>query len=219
MSQLNISVNARKEVGRGSNRRLRSSGRIPAVIYSKGESRAVSLDNKEFAKLWHDLVGRTPLVTLSEGKDELMALVQEVQRHPIKDYFIHVDFFEVTRGEEITAQASLRFIGEAPGVKNDGGSLDTQLHEIEVRSRPSNIPDFIEVDVSELNVGDSIHVSDLPKIEGVSYTTHEDTLVVSVVAAMREEEPVVVEVELTEEEAEAQAQEESEESPAEEEPQ
>jgi large subunit ribosomal protein L25 len=191
MSELSISVDAREDVGRGSNRRLRTTGRFPGVIYSKGESRSVSLDSKEFAKLQKDLLGITPLVTLMEGKEEVMALVQEVQRHPIKDYYIHVDFHEVTRGEEITAQASLHYLGEPIGVKNDGGTLETQLHEVEVRSRPRDIPNFIEVDVSGLNVGDSLHVSDLPVIEGVTFVTHGDTLIVSVGGAMREEEPEV----------------------------
>lgn len=209
MAQLNISVNAREEAGRGSNRRLRSTGKIPGVIYSKGESRSVSIDNKEFAKLWHDLVGHTPLVTINEGKEEVMALIQEVQRHPIKDYFIHVDFHEVTRGEEISAQASLHFIGEASGVKNEGGTLETQLHEVEVRSRPRNIPDFIEVNVTELNVGDALHVSDLLAIEGVTFVTHPDTLIASVAGAMREEEPEVEAV-AVDAEGETEAEEESE---------
>jgi large subunit ribosomal protein L25 len=189
MAQLNISVNPRDEVGRGSNHRLRTSGKIPGVIYSKGESRAISIDNKEFAKLWSDLIGHTPLVTITEGKDEVMALIQEVQRHPIKDYFIHVDFHEVTRGEEITAQASIHVIGESPGVKNDGGSLETHLHEIEIRSRPGDIPDFIEVNVSNLGVGDAIHVRDLPVLKGVTYMAHEDTQIVSIAGIMREVEP------------------------------
>ena len=192
MSELSISVDAREDVGRGANRRLRSTGRLPGVIYSKGESRAVSLDSKEFAKLQKDLLGITPVVTLKEGKEEVMALVQEVQRHPIKDYYIHVDFHEVTRGEEISAQASLHYIGEPTGVKNEGGTLETQLHEVEVRSRPRDIPGFIEVDVSDLKVGDSLHVSDLPSIEGVTYVTHEETLIASVAGAMREEEPEAV---------------------------
>jgi len=201
MSELSISVDAREDVGRGANRRLRSNGRIPGVIYSKGESRSVSLDNKEFEKLWKDLLGHTPLVTLKEGKEEVMALIQEVQRHPIKDYFIHVDFHEVTRGEEITAQASIHFIGQATGVKNEGGNLETAIHEIEVRSRPRDIPDFIEVDVSELKVGDSIHVSDLPTIEGVTILTNSDTLVVSVSGAKAEELPEDVADEAAEGEA------------------
>jgi len=211
MSQLNISVNARETVGRSSNRRLRSTGMIPGVIYSKGESRTVSVDNNEFEKLWHDMIGHTPLVTLSEGKEQTQALIQEVQRHPIKDYFIHVDFHEVTKGEEITAQASVHLVGEASGVRNEGGTLETGLHELEVRARASNIPDFIEVDVTELNVGDSIHVSDLSEMEGVTILTHADTLVASVVGAAREEEPEVEAVE-AEGEGETDAQDESEES-------
>ncbi|MDA0347082.1 MAG: 50S ribosomal protein L25 [Verrucomicrobia bacterium] len=192
MSDLNISVDPRKEVGRGSNRRLRSSGKIPGVIYSKGESRAVSFDSKEFEKLRKSLIGRTPLVTLTEGKKEVLALIQEIQAHPIKDFFFNVDFLEVTRGEEMTAHAALHVVGEPDGVKNEGGNLEVHLHEIEVTAIPSNIPDFIEVDVSALKAGDALHVADLPKIEGVTYHLHEDTVIVSVSGARVEEvvEPV-----------------------------
>ncbi|MCB1120451.1 MAG: 50S ribosomal protein L25 [Verrucomicrobiae bacterium] len=188
MSQLSISVDPREEIGRGSNRRLRSSGKIPGVIYSKGESRSISIDTKEFGKLWQDLIGHTPLVTVVDGKKEVMALIQDVQRHPVKDFFIHVDFQEVTGGEEITANASIHFVGEPAGVKNEGGSLETHLHEIEIKARPGDIPDFIEVDVSALNVGDVISVSDLPVFPGVTYTSHEDTPVASVAGQMREED-------------------------------
>ena len=220
MSESSISVDTREEVGRGANRRLRSNGKIPGVIYSKGESRSVSLDEKEFTQLWKALLGHTPLITIKEGKDETMALIQEVQRHPIKDYFIHVDFFEVTRGEEITASASIHYVGEAEGVKNEGGTLEIQLHEVSLRSRPRDIPDFIEVDVSNLHVGNALHVSDLPELEGVTYVTNEETLIASVAGAMREEEPEVeaVAAEGAEgEEAEGEAAEDSEEEASEEE--
>lgn len=220
MAQLSISVDPREEVGRGSNRRLRSSGKIPGVIYSKGASRSVSIDNKEFTQLWQDLIGHTPVVTVVDGKEEVMALIQEVQRHPVKDYFIHVDFQEVTRGEEITAQASVHFVGEPRGVKDEGGSLEMHLHDIEVRSRPSNIPDFIEVDVSELNVGDVINVGDLPVLEGVTYIPHDDTPVASVAGKMREEDlETVVEAEAVEgedEDEEGEGEEESSEESSEE---
>lgn len=180
MSELNISVIPREEVGRGANRRLRSLGKFPGVIYSKGESRSISLDSKDFLKLRRELIGRTPLVVLNEGKEETQVLIQDVQVHPIKDYFIHVDFYEVTRGEELTAQAALHVVGEAIGVKTEGGNLEVHQHEIEVTARPSNIPDFIEIDVSDLKVGDMVHVGDLPKLDGVTYHLHEDTVLISV---------------------------------------
>ena len=188
MSELNISVNPREEVGRGANRRLRNSGKFPWVIYSKGESRSISLDSKAFAKLQKDLIGRTPLVTLSDGKEDVQALIQDVQVNPIKDHFIHADFHEVTRGEEMTAQAALQVVGEPVGVRDQGGNLEIHQHEIEVKALPSNIPDFIELDVSGLNVGDAIHAADLPKLEGVTYQLHEDTVLVSVSATRVVEE-------------------------------
>ncbi|MBC9868007.1 MAG: 50S ribosomal protein L25 [Opitutae bacterium] len=205
MPRQSIAVSPREAFGRGANRRLRSSGSTPGVIYAGGESRPVTLDTKSFAKLWHQLADLTPLVTIEEGDNKVMALIQEVQRDALKDTFIHVDFFEVSEDHAVTTRVALHAAGEASGVKNEGGTLDFHLHDVEVRCLPKFLPDYIDVDVTELNIGNSIHVRDLPEVEGIAYTMHPETVVMSVVGQAREEEPEAVEGLPEVEEGEAEA--------------
>ena len=188
MPELTISVSARDAFGRGANRRLRSSGSTPGVIYARGESRPVSMDTKSFAIVWRQLANMTPLVTISEGKETVKALIQEVQRDPLKDTFIHVDFLEVSEDKAVTTRVAVHATGEAPGVKNEGGTLEFHLHDVEARCLPKNLPDYIDVDVTELTLGKSVRVEDLPKLEGVEYTMHPTTVVISVAGKAREEE-------------------------------
>ncbi len=188
MSTLKISVNAREEHGRCPNRRLRAAGSIPAVIYGKSGSRSVSLNSKEFANLEHELGDVTPIVHVVDDSAEVRVLIQEVQRDALKDCVVHVDFLELTKGSVITAHIAVHAIGLAEGVKNEGGTLEMHLHEVEVKGRPSNLPEFIEIDVSELHTGDTIKLADLPVIEGVNYHMHADTVVIGVSGAKKEAE-------------------------------
>ncbi len=193
MSKPTIAVSSREAFGRGANRRLRSSGFTPGVIYARGESRPVSLDTKSFAMLWRQLADLTPLVTIREGEQTVTALIQEVQRDPLKDTFIHVDFLEVSEDQAVTTRVALHTAGEASGVKNEGGTLEFHLHDVEVRCLPKYLPDYIDIDVTDLEIGNSIHVSDLPEVEGIEYTMHPGTVVISVAGQVREEEPEVEE--------------------------
>ena len=181
-------MSAREGFGRGANRRLRSSGSTPGIIYARGESRPVSMDTKSFATVWRQLADLTPLVTIREGKGTVKVLIQEVQRDPLKDTFIHVDFLEISENQAVTTRVAVRATGEATGVKNEGGTLDIHLHDVEARCLPKFLPDYIDVDVTELNLGKSIRVGDLPELEGVEYTMHPGTVVISVAGKAREEE-------------------------------
>ncbi len=205
MPKPTIAVSARETFGRGANRRLRSSGSTPGVIYARGESRPVTLDTKSLAKLWYQLADLTPLVTIEEGERKVTALIQEVQRDPLKDTFIHVDFFEVSDDHAVTTRVALHAAGEASGVKNEGGTLDIHLHDVEVRCLPKYLPDYIDVDVTDLHIGNSVRVGDLPEVEGVEYTMHPQTVVISLVGQAREEEPEVGEGFPEVEEGEAEA--------------
>lgn len=191
MPKPSIAVSSREAFGRGANRRLRSSGSTPGVIYARGESRPVSLDTKSFATLWRQLADLTPLVNIREGEQTVMALIQEVQRDPLKDTFIHVDFLEVSEDHAVTTRVALHAAGEASGVKNEGGTLEFHLHDVEVRCLPKYLPDYIDVDVTDLQIGNSIRVGDLPAVEGIEYTMHPGTVVISVAGQVREEEPEV----------------------------
>jgi large subunit ribosomal protein L25 len=182
MQQYKLNVENRENTGRGVARRLRVDGKIPACIYSKGKSRSITVSTVAFRELNREIAGGAALIELTdnEGK-EALTLIQDVQLHAIKDTVQHIDFFEVSRGESFVAQVPVHLNGEqdAVGVKNDGGMIDHKSHEVEVRCRPSALPDFIEVDVSKLEVGDAVHISDLPVLEGVEYLGEPDQVVVS----------------------------------------
>jgi len=180
MNILSIGVQKREKVGRGNCRRLRKSGRIPAVFYGKDCNEAYSMAEPDFRAM--DKSSGAALVELApEEGDTSLALIKEVQRDPCTDEVLHVDFIEVTRGQELQTKVPLIITGEAVGVKLEGGIIDVMTREIEIRCRPSQLPSSIEIDVSDLNLGDSFHISDLPEMEGVTYLADADLTLVSCV--------------------------------------
>jgi large subunit ribosomal protein L25 len=175
-----IEVIKRGKVGRGHCRRLRKSGRIPVIFYGKGRNESYSLAEPDFRSM--DKTSGASLVELEPDEGEAsLALVKEIQRDPCTDEVLHIDFIEVTRGQELQTKVPLVIIGEAEGVKVDGGILDVMAREVEVRCRPSLLPSGIEIDVSELTLGDSLHLSALPEIEGVTYIGDAELTLVSCV--------------------------------------
>tara|TARA_Y100000588_G_scaffold68995_2_gene70479 strand:+ start:7133 stop:7831 length:699 start_codon:yes stop_codon:yes gene_type:complete len=175
-----VEVHKRENSGRGHCRRLRKSGRIPIVFYSKSRNETFSVAEPDFREIVKS--AGASIVELDSGDGEAsLALIKEVQRDPCTDMILHIDFVEVTRGEELQAKVPLVFIGEATGVKLEGGILDIMVREIEVRCRPSLLPPSIDIDVSELAMGDSLHVSALPTLEGVAYLSDPDLTLISCV--------------------------------------
>lgn len=182
MQQFKLNVLTRENTGRGVARRLRAEGNIPACIYAKGTSRSITVSAVDFRALTREIDGGAALVELTDDKGvSALTLIQDVQNHAIKARVDHIDFHEVSRGESFVAQIPVQLTGEkdALGVKNEGGMIDHASHEVEVRCRPSALPEFVEVDVSKLSVGDAIHVRDLAAIEGVEFLDEPDQVVVS----------------------------------------
>jgi len=182
MKQYKLNVTTRERTGSASTRRLRSEGRIPASIFSKGEARSVSVSSTDFRDLNREIGGGAALIELTDEKGEsALTHVQEVQYHPIRDHVEHIDFHEIARGEAFTSNVPVHLNGEnnAAGVKDEGGMIDHKAHEVEIRCRPSKLPDYIEVDVSGLSVGDTIHISELPELDGVEYLGNPEQVVVS----------------------------------------
>jgi large subunit ribosomal protein L25 len=195
-----LSAENREGVGKGVTRKLRAAGRIPGVIYGKTrDPQSISLDPTALEKLLRGAGGLNTLIDLSVGERTDTVLVKELQRHPVRGAFWHVDFYQVDLSQKITVDIPLHFVGKAKGVEF-GGILDHPLREIEVECLPRAIPEFVEVDVSALEVGDSIHVSELQLPDGVEVMTDGQLPVASVVlpAAEVEETP-------TEEAAEGEA--------------
>jgi len=180
MKRLNLTVSTRNETGRGSCRRLRAAGKIPAVVYGISGSRNLVIGKTDFIKLWKAMLGLNALIDLTEeGKDPVLTIMQEVERNPTTDQFQHIDFLEVSADKPITTHTSIHVIGESQGVKIDGGLLETHVHEIEINCLPDDLPEFIEIDVTELRTGSAIHIGDIKAVSGVTFTGNKDTAIVS----------------------------------------
>jgi large subunit ribosomal protein L25 len=184
-----LSAENRTGTGKGVNRRLRVAGRIPGVIYGKGRaSQPIALDPKALETLLHTSgAGLNTLIDLSVAGNTNTVLVKELQRHPVAGQYLHVDFFQVDLTQRITVSVPIHFVGKARGVEF-GGILDHPLRELEVECLPRAIPEHIEVDVSALEVGQSIHVSELRLPEGVEVKTDASLPVASVVLPAAEVE-------------------------------
>lgn len=183
MKQLTINASPREEAGSAASGRLRRSGRIPAVVYGKTKEPVnLSVDASDLRVALREIGNNTPIVHLKEGDSEAkISIIQEVQRHPISDKYIHVDFHEVAEDETITLSVPVHTKGESYGVRNENGTMEVVLHTVHVRCLPKNAPDFIEVDVEALKVGDLIHVNELSEIEGVDYLDHGDQPVIAII--------------------------------------
>jgi large subunit ribosomal protein L25 len=192
-ADIQLKAAPRAERGKGAARKLRAAGRVPAVIYGHGEeTRALTVDAHELSRLLARVhVENTILDIDIEGQGEVRALVREIQTHAYRDDVVHIDFYLVHAGEMLTVSVPLRFIGSAPGVKN-GGMLQHTLDEFEVRCLPAAIPEFLEVDISGLEIGDSVHVSQIAVPENVEVLEDPDRTVCSLlpptVSAVAEDE-------------------------------
>lgn len=213
MAEHTLTVTTREGKGRGYSRRLRAQGSIPAVIYGKSGPQSLVVDEKDFRMLMRQTGGSATIVTLENKGAKTDTLIQATQRNPRTDRFEHIDFLEVQADQAITAQIPVHTTGEAIGVKTENGNLEVVLHDIEVACLPKDLPEQIELDVSELHVGDSIHISSLPQLEGVTYHGDPESVVVMCSAQMSEEAAEPTEV--TAENVPAEG-EEGEEAPAEE---
>ncbi len=168
-----IDAEPRDDLGKGASRRLRRSGRVPAILYGAGkEPENISLDHN---KISHDLSNEafySHILTVNLSGKKQKVILRDMQRHPAKPIVMHVDFLRVRDDQEINMHVPLHFMGEdvCPGVKLEGGQISHQLIEVEVTCLPKNIPEYIEVDLSELNIGDSIHLTDLKLPEGAALT-------------------------------------------------
>lgn len=181
MKSVALEAFPREKRKRNAVKALRGAGRIPAVLYGRGhESRSVELDTKTFETLVNDASSSALLVDLACDGETNLALVKEVQHHPLSGQYLHVDFQAVKVGEPVTVFISVEAVGEAEGVKVGGGLLEHVLFRIRVRGLPEVIPDIIEVDVSHLEIGHTLHVKDLQVPEGVEVLANDDNPVFSV---------------------------------------
>ena len=183
MASASLSAESRSETGKGVARKLRAAGRVPGVVYGHGrEAQALSLNARELDKLLSTIAAGSTVVELTLGNATTNTLIREVQRHPFKKVILHVDFMELVAGEKVIVDIPLVFVGVPEGVRTGGGLLEQILHSIEVNVDPSSIPNHIDVDVSQLVMGHSVHVRDLNLPEGVEVLTDVDATVCAVIA-------------------------------------
>lgn len=189
-----LDVEVRERTGKGAARKLRAAGRIPGVLYGRGKpSVAVGLDPTSLEKaLARSESGMNTLFDLhlrGDGQQgERVVMVKDLQRDPVTGFALHADLYEVDLARTVEVEVPIHLVGEARGVEMDDGVLDQQLRELAVECLPRVIPDEIEVDVSALEIGDSLHVGDLQLPEGVTLREDPEVSVVSVVAPTKEEE-------------------------------
>jgi large subunit ribosomal protein L25 len=174
--------------GKNEARRLRASGKIPATLYGaqkagdKPAPESVTLDPKPFMRILHSKSGLNTLITLKlQGAGDTRVLVKNVQLDPITHHPLHADLYRVNMDRKIMVTVPILLKGESRGVKQDGGVLDFVHREIEVEVLPANIPDAIEVDVTDLGIGDAVHVRDLAANAAWEPVTDADQMIVHVV--------------------------------------
>src|SRR5712692_5010873 len=196
--QVKLKAEKRAETGRAAVRKMKARGIVPAIIYGgKEKAQPLQLSVRDINAMLSHASGENILVELEiDGeKSKRTALVQEVQHSPVGGDVLHVDFHAISMDETIQADVPLEALGVANGVKNFGGLLEQNLRALSIECLPRDLPDRITVDVSALNIGDSIHVRDIKLPAGVTAKVQPDLTAFSVVAPVVEEEPVVAEAE------------------------
>ena len=218
-----LDVENRPDLGTGSSRRLRRQGKVPAIIYGSGRKpRAVVLDHARLLREMEQEAFYTSILTLTLGEVSQPVVVKDLQRHPSRRQVLHLDFLRIREDEKISLNVPLHFLGGdvAVGVREQGGEVSVQLTEVEVSCLPKDLPENIEVDISELELNQRLHLTDIEIPDGVelpALVQGLDPSIVTIIPRRREEEDEVPELEeelelmipVDEEEAEAAAEDET----------
>ena len=191
MTNFALNAEVRSDLGKGASRRLRrNESLVPAVIYG-GEkpAQSISLLAKDLAKLLENEAAFSHVLTLNVAGANESVVIKALQRHPAKGFVLHADFQRVVAGQKLTAHVPLHFINEATavGVKQQGGEISHTISEVEVSCLPKDLPEFIEVDMAAVEVGQTVHMSDLKLPKGVELVAlaHGNDLAVSNIHASR----------------------------------
>jgi large subunit ribosomal protein L25 len=184
-----LQAERRGDAGKGVARKLRAAGRVPGVLYGHGmEPIALHVSSQDLLHLFHSATGTNVLVDLEIDGSKHLALPREVQRDHIHSRYLHIDFLAVRSDEMVKVTVEVHEVGDAPGVKL-GGVVEHHLREVELECLPGNVPDSLEADISNLELGDMLKVADITMPEGVTILTDLDSAVISIItpAALRTE--------------------------------
>jgi len=184
MKQVVLPVEKREKAGKEFSKKLRKKGFIPAILYGKDiEPLPITVKYSEFEKIYKRVKGETVVFTLDFIKEKDLkkqAILKEIQRDPVTDRFIHLDFQSIEEGRPIEVEVPLEFVGKPVGITK-GGILEIMLHELTIECLPREIPDKIVVDISHLDLGDSLHVRDIKVPEGLKVKDHPEETVATIV--------------------------------------
>lgn len=167
MEQKTLAIEERSDLKKGPSRRLRNSGKIPAIIYGHSGNTPITVDAHEFSRKFRQISENT-IINVTIGKKTYDVLVKDFQENIITGKIIHIDFYEIERGKILRTNIPVKLNGAPVGVR-EGGILEHLMHSIEVECLPKDIPETVEIDVSDLDIGSSIHLSDVPQPENVKF--------------------------------------------------
>jgi large subunit ribosomal protein L25 len=191
-SQEVVQAERREDSSRGKNeaRRLRASGRVPAVVYgAKKDSVAVSVDPKQITRILHSASGHNTIFDLELGSEKTKAMIVDWQYEPLKGKLLHIDMKRIAMDEKIRVSVPVHLTGEAAGVKQQGGILDQVMREVEIECLPGDIPSSIDADISHLVFGQVLRVSDLPHGGSIKFITDENQAVAHITSVKEEVAP------------------------------
>ena len=191
--EANLKATLRESIGSGESRRLRNEGFLPAVIYGLGiDPVSIAVNAREFTNALKTDAGSNVILNLEVGKSKYTTLAREIQRHPYKNEFLHIDLIQIDLTQNVEANVQVNFLGTPIGVKDEGGLVQTINSTITVSTLPSTIPASLDLDISELNVGENATVLDVKLPEGVELATEDDDSILVTItlprAAIEEEE-------------------------------
>jgi large subunit ribosomal protein L25 len=182
MPDIILASEPRTQRGSRPSGRLRREGKVPAVVYGLGaETVSITVPSRELQHILAGEAGANTLINLDVDGESVLTLARQIHRHPTRGELVHVDFVRISRDVAVSAEIPIHLVGEATGVR-DGGLLEQLMFHLTVEAMPGNIPVSIEIDVSELAIGDQLRVEEVPLAEGVATQVEGDTVVVQVAA-------------------------------------
>jgi large subunit ribosomal protein L25 len=193
MKTIELNVERRTESGKGAARRTRAGGKIPAVVYGAGKPTvSVQLERRALTDAFRAGAGENAifLLKLAGSEQSRHAMIRELFRDPVSREPLHIDFVRVLMDAKVRVKVAIEVTGIAQGVKTEGGILDYVTREVEIECLPGNIPENLPLDVTALNIGDALRISDLPTVEGVEIVDDGEKVLVHVTHATKEPEPV-----------------------------
>ncbi len=171
--KIDLVAELREDQGKGASRRLRREGKVPAILYGGGRPpRAITLQHNKLMRALEDESFYSSILNITVGDKNQETILKDVQRHPSKPLILHIDLQRIVEGQEIRMNVPLHFVGEdiAPGVKEEGGVMSRMFNDVEVVCLPKDLPEYLEVDVSHMQMDESLHLSDIKLPQGVEMT-------------------------------------------------